>query len=246
MRCPSRWDVTTDRALIGKSCVRNWRAVAGVRWTRILRLTGSNSASKNAVVSDAVARLRVRDGAASVPADAGSRTRGREAESPSIMPTHHAIRHPLVVTNARHNPSHGCASRLDRTPSAALLGHARKTLSLWLADRPVGAVSACRSDARGGQGTDLPAISTVLVCRASSACWGVAGMFFILARCAATPQRRGHQEPCARHAAICSAGCCCWAARSREPPRQLPRVRRCSSCSAAASVISMSRCETAM
>jgi len=31
MRCPSRWDVTTDRALIGKSCVRNWRAVVRVR-----------------------------------------------------------------------------------------------------------------------------------------------------------------------------------------------------------------------
>ena len=41
-----------------------------------------------------------------------------------------AKRRPLVVANARHSPSCGCALRLDRTPFDALLGHARKTLSL--------------------------------------------------------------------------------------------------------------------
>ena len=56
--------------------------------------------------------------------------RGLETESLSIMPAHHARRRPLVVANARHSPSYGCALRLDRTPSGALLGHARKTLSL--------------------------------------------------------------------------------------------------------------------
>ena len=55
---------------------------------------------------------------------------GQEAESLSIMPAHHAKRRPLVVANARHSPSYGCALRLDRTPFGALLGHARKTLSL--------------------------------------------------------------------------------------------------------------------
>jgi hypothetical protein len=55
---------------------------------------------------------------------------GQEAESLSIMPAHHAIRRPLVVANARHSPGYGCALRLDRPPSGALLGHARKTLSL--------------------------------------------------------------------------------------------------------------------
>ena len=35
-------------------------------------------------------------------------------------------RRPLVVANARHGPSYGCALRLDRTPFDALLGHARK------------------------------------------------------------------------------------------------------------------------
>ena len=53
-----------------------------------------------------------------------------KAESLSIMPTHHAKRRPLVVANARHSPSYGCALRLDRTPFDALLGHARKILSL--------------------------------------------------------------------------------------------------------------------
>jgi len=54
----------------------------------------------------------------------------REAESHSIMPTHHAKRRPLVVANTRHGPIYGCALRLDRTPFDALLGHARKALSL--------------------------------------------------------------------------------------------------------------------
>src|SRR2546430_4645164 len=32
------------------------------------------------------------------------------------MPAHHAKSHPLVVANARHSPSYGCALRLDRAP----------------------------------------------------------------------------------------------------------------------------------
>ena len=32
------------------------------------------------------------------------------------MPAHHAQRRPLVVANARHSPSYGCALRLDRPP----------------------------------------------------------------------------------------------------------------------------------
>ena len=35
------------------------------------------------------------------------------------MPAHHAQRRPLVVANARHSPSYGCALRLDRTPLRA-------------------------------------------------------------------------------------------------------------------------------
>ena len=46
------------------------------------------------------------------------------------MPAHHAISRLLVVANARHSPSYGCALRLDQPPSGALLGHARNTLSL--------------------------------------------------------------------------------------------------------------------
>jgi len=57
-------------------------------------------------------------------------TVAREAESLSIMPAQHAKRRPPVVANARHSPSYGCALRLDRTSFDALLGHARKTLSL--------------------------------------------------------------------------------------------------------------------
>jgi hypothetical protein len=65
---------------------------------------------------------------------------GERLRSLSIMPAHHARRRPLVVANARHSPSYGCAKAkrsagyaccgLDRTPSGALLGHARKALRL--------------------------------------------------------------------------------------------------------------------
>jgi rubrerythrin len=51
-----------------------------------------------------------------------------EPESFSGVPAHHAKRPPLVVANARHSPSYGCALRLDRQPFGALLGHAQKTL----------------------------------------------------------------------------------------------------------------------
>ncbi len=67
------------------------------------------------------------------------------------MPAHHSKTRPLVVANARHSPSYGCALRqgqealafarhkqssglfvsglsLDRTRFGAPLGHARKTL----------------------------------------------------------------------------------------------------------------------
>ena len=54
------------------------------------------------------------------------------------MPTHHAKRRPLVVANARHSPSYGCALRLDRMLFDALLGHARKTLSLQILARKRG------------------------------------------------------------------------------------------------------------
>ena len=37
----------------------------------------------------------------------------REAESLSLMPTHHTKRRPLVVANARHSPGYGCALRLS-------------------------------------------------------------------------------------------------------------------------------------
>ena len=53
-----------------------------------------------------------------------------EPESLSFMPAHHAKGPPLVVANARHSPSYGCALRLDQGPCGALLGHARKTLRL--------------------------------------------------------------------------------------------------------------------
>jgi hypothetical protein len=46
------------------------------------------------------------------------------------MPAHHAKKHLLVVANARHSPSYGCALRLDQALFGALLGHAQKTLSL--------------------------------------------------------------------------------------------------------------------
>jgi hypothetical protein len=46
------------------------------------------------------------------------------------MPAHHAKKHLLVVANARHSPSYGCALRRDQTLFDALLGHAQKTLSL--------------------------------------------------------------------------------------------------------------------
>lgn len=38
----------------------------------------------------------------------------------------HAKRRPLVVANACHSPSYGCASRLARPPFGMPLGHARK------------------------------------------------------------------------------------------------------------------------
>ncbi|MBW8829530.1 MAG: hypothetical protein JF606_08890 [Burkholderiales bacterium] len=53
-----------------------------------------------------------------------------EAESISIMPAHHAKRPLLVVANARHSTSYGCALRLDQATFDVLLGHARNTLSL--------------------------------------------------------------------------------------------------------------------
>jgi hypothetical protein len=36
----------------------------------------------------------------------------------------------LLDVNARHSPSYGCALRLENRPFDALLGHARKTLSV--------------------------------------------------------------------------------------------------------------------
>jgi len=53
-----------------------------------------------------------------------------EAESLSTMPALHAKTPSLVVTNARHSPSYGCAFRLDRGRCDAPLKHVRKTLSL--------------------------------------------------------------------------------------------------------------------
>jgi len=46
------------------------------------------------------------------------------------MPAHHAKRPLLVVANARHGTSYGCALRLDQAPFDVLLVHAQKTLSL--------------------------------------------------------------------------------------------------------------------
>jgi hypothetical protein len=46
------------------------------------------------------------------------------------MPAHHPKTFLLVVANARHSPSYGCALRLDPERFGALLGHARKTLRL--------------------------------------------------------------------------------------------------------------------
>jgi hypothetical protein len=42
------------------------------------------------------------------------------------MPAHHPKTPLLVVANARHSPSYGCALRLDPVRFVALLGHARK------------------------------------------------------------------------------------------------------------------------
>jgi hypothetical protein len=42
------------------------------------------------------------------------------------MPAHHAKTRLLVVANARHSPSYGCALRLDQACFDAPLGHARK------------------------------------------------------------------------------------------------------------------------
>ena len=72
------------------------------------------------------------------------------------MPAHHVRRHPLVVANARHSPSYGCALRLDQPPSGALLGH---DLEVYEADaaaaeiRPEGAGAAAgKVDAATGPG----------------------------------------------------------------------------------------------
>jgi hypothetical protein len=46
------------------------------------------------------------------------------------MPAHHAKTRLLVVANARHSPSYGCALRLDQARFGALLEHVRKTLRL--------------------------------------------------------------------------------------------------------------------
>jgi hypothetical protein len=46
------------------------------------------------------------------------------------MPAHHAKSPLLVVANARHSTSYGCALCLDPAPFDVLLGHARNTLSL--------------------------------------------------------------------------------------------------------------------
>jgi hypothetical protein len=46
------------------------------------------------------------------------------------MPAHHAKTRLLVVANARHSLSYGCALRLDQARLGALLGHDRKTLRL--------------------------------------------------------------------------------------------------------------------
>jgi hypothetical protein len=46
------------------------------------------------------------------------------------MPAHHAKKHLLLVANARHSPSDGCALHPDQALFGALLGHAQKTLSL--------------------------------------------------------------------------------------------------------------------
>jgi len=40
------------------------------------------------------------------------------------MPAHHAKTRLLVVANARHSPSYGCALRLEQPCFDALLGHA--------------------------------------------------------------------------------------------------------------------------
>jgi len=40
------------------------------------------------------------------------------------MPAYPAKTLPLVVANARHSPSYGCALRLDRARFGGLLGHA--------------------------------------------------------------------------------------------------------------------------
>jgi hypothetical protein len=46
------------------------------------------------------------------------------------MPALHAKTPRLVVANARHGPSHGCALRLDPVRSDAPFVHGQKILSL--------------------------------------------------------------------------------------------------------------------
>jgi hypothetical protein len=46
------------------------------------------------------------------------------------MPAHHAKSRLIVVAIARHGSSYGRALRLDQTTFGALLGQARKTLTL--------------------------------------------------------------------------------------------------------------------
>jgi len=59
-------------------------------------------------------------------------------ESISIVPAHRAKKPLLVVANARHSTSYGCALRLDQAPFDVLLVHAWNTLSLWAADGWIG------------------------------------------------------------------------------------------------------------
>jgi len=75
------------------------------------------------------------------------------------MPTHRAKRRPLVVANARHSPSDGCALRPDRTPFFVLLGHAQKLSAFeprvigFLASREgEGTSTLARNDARANAG----------------------------------------------------------------------------------------------
>jgi hypothetical protein len=46
------------------------------------------------------------------------------------MSAHHPETRLLVVANARHGLSHGCALRLDQARFGALLGHDQKALRL--------------------------------------------------------------------------------------------------------------------